>query len=373
MIKLTPGICHVSSAHASDDVRITLKMAGSSASQFETIVVIRDGNLRNLGFEYRCFTPSRGRMRRATIDAFRATYLAFKTRMKIVHLHDPELIPFGFLLRLAGRKVVIDSHEDLPKDILDKFYIKSWLRKPLALMAFILNRFAYIYSSAVIGATPAITETFPSRKSLTVMNLPIIGELKSTNATVLADRSNVFAYVGGITRIRMILEILDALEIAYKECELKLKLAGPFESPELQRECQAHPAWDRVEYLGQVSREEMRDVLSQSIGGLVIFAPVANHVEAIPNKLFEYMSAGIPVVSSDFDSWRKFVEEPGTGLMVDPQDAQKIANALLQLCGNRKLAQEMGSNGAKFAEKHSWQNESRKLTDLYRKLLEGRK
>ena len=90
----------------------------------------------------------------------------------------------------------------------------------------------------------------------------------------------------------------------------------------------------------------------------------------MPNKLFEYMAAGLPVVASNFPLWKEIIEGNECGLCVDPLDPRAIAQAIEHLIINPGEAQRMGENGQRAVlEKYNWEKESVKLLKLYEKAL----
>ena len=105
------------------------------------------------------------------------------------------------------------------------------------------------------------------------------------------------------------------------------------------------------------------------MAGLVIFYPVANHVDAQPNKIFEYMAAGLPVIGSNFPLWKKIIEEGKCGLCVDPLSPQQIADAIKFLAANPGQAITMGENGQRLVkEVYNWDIEKKKLITFYNTL-----
>jgi glycosyltransferase involved in cell wall biosynthesis len=114
----------------------------------------------------------------------------------------------------------------------------------------------------------------------------------------------------------------------------------------------------------------MKSVLGRSLAGIVTFLPEPNHVTAQPNKMFEYMSAGLPVIASNFPLWREIIETNECGICVDPLDPKAIADAIDWLVENPTPARTMGENGSKAVmERYNWSVEEEKLLALYDKLI----
>lgn len=305
----------------------------------------------------------RGRGGRIPWQALRMLRTVWLARPDVVHFHDPELIPLGLAMRLRGVRVVYDVHEDLPKQILSKHWISPWLRRPLAYVVRLFENTACRTFSALVTATPAITDRFKRLHpaTVTVNNYPIEDELVDSGLGS-RERRHV-CYVGGITRVRGLSVILDAL---WQVPGLRLSLCGPFESAAYEAELRRHPGWGQVDYLGVVDRSVMREVLASSFAGLVLFLPEPNHVDAQPNKIFEYMSAGIPVIGSDFPLWRQVIADRKVGVCVNPCDADAIASAMRSLRDSPETVAEMGARGARVVvEELNWSRESKVLIALY--------
>src|SRR5690606_21589492 len=114
---------------------------------------------------------------------------------------------------------------------------------------------------------------------------------------------------------------------------------------DVQAAIRAAPGWKKVEALGFLDRSQVAKVLARSVAGLVTFLPAPNHIDAQPNKMFEYMSAGVPVIASDFPLWREIIEGNGCGICVDPLRPREIAQAIDYLIANPEEARRMGNNG----------------------------
>lgn len=124
-----------------------------------------------------------------------------------------------------------------------------------------------------------------------------------------------------------------------------------------------------TEYIGKISRKEVNELYGQSRCGFVLYQPAANHFEAQPIKMFEFMAAGLPFVASDFPLWKEIVDEEGCGICVNPTDVCAVSKACCSLLDNPYLAQEMGRKGRQLVmEKYNWNVEENKLLDLYKSL-----
>lgn len=87
----------------------------------------------------------------------------------------------------------------------------------------------------------------------------------------------------------------------------------------------------------------------------------------------EYMSAGLPVIASDFPLWRQIIDGAGCGLLVNPMNPEAIASAMRWILEHPAEAEEMGNRGRKAVEStYNWDTEAAKLKDLYKKLLAQR-
>jgi len=89
----------------------------------------------------------------------------------------------------------------------------------------------------------------------------------------------------------------------------------------------------------------------------------------LPNKLFEYMASGKPVVASNFPEMRRIIEEGRCGLLVDPTDPGDIARAVLYLLEHPQEAEEMGRRGRKLVEeRYNWEDMEKALGEVYARL-----
>ena len=177
-------------------------------------------------------------------------------------------------------------------------------------------------------------------------------------------------YVGGITRLRGAIEMVRAMEYLSHIKNIRLDLIGKLVPQELEKELKSMLGYRQVRFYGWKPWSEAWKHVQRAIAGLVIFHPAPNHEKALPNKLFEYMAAGIPVIASNFPLWKNIIEKNKCGLCVNPLDPKEIARAIEYLLTHPEEARKMGENGRRAVEKqYNWEMEAEKLLSLYEGLL----
>jgi glycosyltransferase involved in cell wall biosynthesis len=368
-------VAHHTSVHAPFDVRIFHKECQSLSRAGNIVTVFAPGDCNEVvdGVRIISVPKPKGRLSRMTGTAWRLYRAALQQPAEVYHFHDPELIPIGLLLRLRGSKVIYDVHEDMPRNVLSKDYLPQWLRKPLAWVVGRIEEFACRHFSGVVAATPAIARRLEryNPRTYTINNFARPEEFGSSNGLPWNERAQSVVYVGGVDRRNCIGEIVEALSMLPESLAATLKLLGRFDSGTLRTQVSQHAGWARVEELGLVSRAKVREVLGQVRVGLVVCAPDPDCVDSMPNKMFEYMAAGLPIIASDFPLWREIVRSEGCGLLVDPLNPRTIAEAIEYLLTHPEEAQGMGSAGREAVEeRYNWGIEEKKLLALYANLAE---
>ncbi|MBQ5965497.1 glycosyltransferase family 4 protein [Massilia sp. ZL223] len=360
-------IVHLTSAHPRNDTRIFIKQCRTLAAHgYDVTLVVADGQGDERRDGVRIVDVGRlsGRMRRIFSTTRRVRDKALSLDADIYQLHDPELLPTGLALKRRGKTVIFDSHEDVPRQLLSKPYLGPLSGKLISATFSLVERYACARFDGIIAATPFIREKFLGIHPVTldVNNFPMIGELDS--ATPWADKHNEVCYVGGIGEIRGIRELVHAGQ--YLRSSARINLVGKFSEPQLEAELQAHPGWHRVTPSGFLDRTGVRKVMQRSLAGIVTFHRLPNHLDSLPTKMFEYMSAGIPVIASNFPLWRETIERAGCGLCVDPADPRAIAEAIDYLVTHPEIARSMGQKGRQAVLDHyNWTVQANRLTDFY--------
>jgi len=338
------------------------------------IIAQHDENETVDGIRILALPKIENRTHRILILTLRAFWMALRQKADIYHLHDPELLSVGMLLKLIkGKKVIYDVHEDYGKQMLSKPYILKIIRKGVGFLVRGIEYFSSKLFDAIIAATDDILKNFYYHKlAVSVKNYPILSNFSIGRQTRKTEKK-VFSliYVGGLDEIRGITQIVRALEPFDSDDQLKLTLCGRFSPTRYELEVRALEGFKRVEYLGWIDPHEIPTLLEMQDAGIVCLHPIMNYVTSLPLKLFEYMAAGLPVIASNFPLWKEIVEGSGCGICVDPLNPEEIAKAIKYLMKHPGSTEQMGKNGRRAViEKYTWEKEGKKLLDLYAQLLD---
>ena len=312
----------------------------------------------------------RNRVDRATRVVWKVFRAARKERAQIYHLHDPELIWAGLLLKLLGHRVVYDVHEDAPKQIMNKFWIPWWAKRVLSFGTGLMLRAAATAFDGIVAATPSIAAQFSPHKTAVVQNFPRLAAARNRPDVPDTDqRPHAFAYTGGLAAVQGLREIVATAALLPSDLGDAV-VAGWFDDDDLEREIRAAEGWKRIRFLGRVTPAEVLEAIDSARCGLVIDHPISNYLESYSTKMFEYMARGVPVVSSDFPLWVQLVADADCGVTVDPMDVHAVAKAVEALCRDPAEARRLGENGRRaILERYNWENEFAKLDELYRRLV----
>lgn len=367
-------VVHLTSAHFAEDTRIFWKECVSlaSAGYDVTLIVTEDHPSRRElhGVEIIAVKRRTGRLGRMLATTVSIAVAGLRRGGTAFHFHEPELIPAGLVLRLLGKSVIYDSHEDLPRDILFKDWIPRVLRGPVSRAAALIEWVAGRTLSGVVAATPRIAQRFPTERTALVQNFVRLCELDVEYELPRVNRCA--ALVGGVALERCAVEVVEAIAKVERFPDARLIIAGPMSSPRLAEGLASLKGWPRVDYRGNQSRAGVRRVLAEASVGLALYHPLRSYIESQPVKIFEYMAAGLPIIAADFPGFRDLVEKTGCGVCVPPRDPEAIAAAIEWVFEHPAEAMEMGRRGRRLVlDTFNWEREELALLRLYDRILGG--
>lgn len=369
-----PKVVQMATVHPPFDVRVFEKHCRTLADAGYEVVYItaHDRTESRHGVIVKGVPKAQRRRDRLTCVLPAVIRAAFRENADVYHFHDVELILAGYLLKLRGKKVIYDVHENYPADVFrEKPYLAKWIRHALAGSVAGAEWLAGHWFDGTAAVTAVIAARFPKRTTVVVRNYPRVEELQAgVDGPPYHQRAPIALFTGGLTGIRCGGEMC-AMSNALRDIPgYTTVVAGRPESAQYVESLSGRPGWDRIRYEGIVPMARIRQLLGEARIGLVLNQPRADYLDLATNKLFEYMAAGLPVVSTDIPFWRKIVEETRCGIVVDGADATQLADAVRWLLQHPAEADAMGHRARRAVEaRYDWKSEGHTLLELYDRVL----
>ncbi len=378
-------VVHITTVHNPLDTRIYYKMCETVANNdFELFYIVKEHNdlkkiVERSNFHLRVLKKPRGRFSRMLKTAVEALKVAKKLDADIYHIHDPELLWVGSLLKTKHNIVIYDVHEDYETSIKQKKYIYKPFRK---VIASIFNVYEKTMSRKMEKclAEKYYSNKFPNGKH--ILNYPILNEAsrlqdQSSNSNTQTDHKIRLIYTGTVGLDR---GALNHAKLTTFDDNFEITSVG--KCPYLLAEKIYNTAGEYKKNIQMVGVEEYipRNVIDEYylknnwVAGLALFPHTKHYEQKELTKFFEYMSFGIPILCSDFPVWKKFIDKHQCGISVNPENEAEIKEAIYYLVKNPKEAKKMGENGKKaIAAELNWEFEGKKLIDWYDQLIDNRR
>jgi glycosyltransferase involved in cell wall biosynthesis len=330
------------------------------------------------GFERRSCLPPSWMRRRLPFHLYRVAFLAWfvwgiaRLRPDVVHAHDAAMLLPGIVgTRLTGAMLVYDSHE-LATSV--PYRERAWAWFVAGIERLVVPRCA-----AVITVSEGIAERL--RRRYRLPRTPTV--VRNVTALQVSGSGGLRASLGIDAHTPLVLhqgapapdrgcEVLVAAVAQVPEAQLAfLGDPEPGYAAVLRREIGAHDLQDRVTLLPSVALEQLLAHTAEADVGVTLLQDTCeNHRLALPNKLFEYIAAGVPVVASDLPEIRRLIERHRVGWYVAPDDPTALAGALrgaLEQRADPALRERLADAAAEL----SWPREQLRLTELYARLAAG--
>ena len=292
--------------------------------------------------------------------------LVWRTSPALVHANDFNTMWIAVAAKLLrGSRVIYDSHELWP----DRNRRPEWRPWLLACEALFVRA-----ADATITTSPGYAQAIAARyrvpEPMVIRNIPPPARRSPEHDP--RHGAPVAVYVGGLMPGRGLEQSIQALATVR---DLRLRFIGPGSEPyraHLRRCAEAEGIADRVEVVPAVAPGAVVDAVSAADLGLLLIQPICRSYElTLPNKLFEYAAAGLPMLASDLPVIGALVESEGLGAVVAPDNVARISAAMRALIEPQRNA-EVRARVRSFADRVTWKRERRLLEQLYTSLMPAR-
>ena len=292
---------------------------------------------------------------------------SFKAKPSIIHCHDTLVLPLGVLVKLfTGSKLIYDAHE-LESN-------RNGLSNTLGKMTFFVEKLLWRFIDKIIVVSPSISDWYQKnigiKSTEIIMNSPILSEnnfdikndkLYFRNKFNIPDSSKIFLYIGILSEGRGI----DLLIEAFKKIDLSSHLIflgyGEFKNRlvELSKE------HDNIHVHDAVPHNEVVSIAKSADVGLCFIQNVSlSDYYCLPNKLFEYAFAEIPMLASNFPDIIEVVDKFNLG-KYSSLEIEDIFNTIREFEKMKELPEIKSENLYEL----SWQKQEEKLIKLYQELI----
>ncbi len=344
-------------------------------SNFDVILICADGKpdeVRNNIYIKSYSNHKYSKWERFRLLVFNKKFVNYLIHLNadIYQFHDFELVEVGRVLKKKGKKVIFDSHENWSDVIPLYFHFKVG--------KYLGAKFIHFYYKIVLPKFDAIFSVSPNMvdrlklynaNTFFVSNYPSIKNIKSNDSI---DKENSFIYQGTVYEYSNQDVIVKALSLV--SSDTKYRIVGSI-SDRLKESILNLDKKNRVEILGWIEKEELDTIMKSSLCGIVIldYVPFCCDKEGQlgSNKIFEYMTCGLPIICTDFILWKELIiDKYNCGICVDPNNIEQIKNAMEWLINNQNEAIQMGVRGYNaIINEFNWEKQLNHYISIYKNIF----
>lgn len=291
-------------------------------------------------------------------------FFRYRNRVDIVHCNDLNAMPIGYLLKKFSRnkvKIVYDCHEyETERDGMSSFE-----KKVLKFFEKYLIKFADSVMTVSDSIARCYSEDYGIDKPKLVLNCPMSVKLNKHDllrgTLGIRPDQTIFLYQGGLKGGRGIELILEAFsDLESDENVLVCMGYGPLEGTIKEKAC----AHNTIFFHPAVSQDVLLSYTSSADYGILFYEDTClNHRYCSPNKIFEYLMAGLPVLTSNLFEIRRLVESEGVGIVAQENTIESFREAVVD-----SLNQDydvIQANVFNARKKYCWQEQEKVLKEVY--------
>lgn len=366
----------IAPVHIADDVRVYKKQVVSLLESGVRVSMIARAPVGSIDSRVQLdLVPNFNRR------AYRFLYLIWLllkilfTKSDIYIFHNPDTLPLAIVTKALGRFVIYDTHENFRKRILMRTWLPMPLRKSVAFMVYFTEKACSSWFDVVMVTQESLLQDY-GKNTILIGNAPVFndavnrcGEGEKFNTTE-ENYALKLVYIGGLSKNRGIDFVIDTLPIINEKFPVRLVLAGHGSEKYIDG-LKQRKGWKFVDFHGLVTQSTAFSLVRGGDAGLLLLDNVGDYPETNPNKLFEYLSFGVPVIASNFPRWMKAFPGTPPGYFIPPRNREDFIKVLTSIYEDPSDARDKGSAGFEFIKtSYNWRTEFRKLSDIVDARLE---
>ena len=278
------------------------------------------------------------------------------------------LLPNFLVSRLKRKRIVYDSHEYFCGElsIADKPFVKHvWLS---------IEKFCFPKLKDVITVSQSIVEQYEKEYGIRphlVRNIPPKATPPVTESraslNLPEDKAIIILQGNGLNEGRGGEELVEAMPWVDRKAVLLIVGNGTV-IPQLRERVKQLQLEDRVTFVPRVTPEKLFNYTYLSDIGIALDRDLSLNLRfSLPNKLFEYIKAGTPIVASNLIERARIIRQYGVGMIVEDFQPQSVAEVINRLLNDKQVYEEMKANCRVAAEELCWENEEKVLEEIYLK------
>ena len=289
-------------------------------------------------------------------------YLIFR-KFDYILSNDLDTLPACFFAsRIKSTDLVYDSHELFSEgpELQGRRFVQGFWRK---LEDFFLPKVkkAYTVSQSIVEF---YDDKYQNKMGL-IRNIPLKNDILEADEVFFPTTKRTILYQGVLNPGRGLKPMIKALNFIE---DLDLIIIGYGKvAEELKAFVLEEKMNERVHFLGRISRDKLFNYTKKATLGMVLEEPLGlSFTYSLPNKLFDYIHAEIPIIAGNLPEITRIIKEHKVGVIIDDYSPEKIALAIKNLLHDEALLSEIKENQQKAKEILCWEKESKKLDNYFK-------
>ena len=289
-------------------------------------------------------------------------YIIFR-KYDYILANDLDTLPACFFAsKLKKTTLVYDSHELFSEsvELQGRKFVQGFWRK---LEDFFLPKITYAYTVSQ-SIVDFYDDKYQNKMGL-IRNIPLKRDLLQVEEVTFPTKNKTILYQGVLNPGRGIKPMIKALHFI-DNLDLIIIGYGKVEE-DLKAFVTQQKMTERVHFLGRVERDKLFNYTKQATLGMVLEEPLGlSFMYSLPNKLFDYIHAEIPIIAGNLPEISRIINEFKVGVLVGDYQPKTIANAIHNLLEDKTLLSQIKENQQRAKEILCWEIECKKLDNYFK-------